>query len=129
MFNIWLWIFSRKKSFCDTFFWGVIHSTYVYVKCSLNYHQKFIEWDQPKGNHIYFTWPIRIISAKKILGWYFMECLTFLKPFRSAHSGMKIEKINAMNKNLCISPLLLFQFFSVFELKKKIEIQTQCCFP
>ena len=58
-----------------------------------------------------------------------MECLTFLKPFRSAHSGMKIEKINAMNKNLCISPLLLFQFFSVFELKKKIEIQTQCCFP
>ena len=34
-----------------------------------------------------------------------MECLTFLKPFRSAHSGIEIQE-NAMNKSLCISPLL-----------------------
>ena len=62
---------------------------------------KIIEWNQPKGNHMtnkdHFT--------KKILGWYFMECLTFLKPFRSAHSGIETQE-NAMNKSLCISPLL-----------------------
>ena len=34
-----------------------------------------------------------------------MECLTFLKPFRSAHSGIETQE-NAVNKSLCISPLL-----------------------
>ena len=57
-----------------------------------------------------------------------MECLTFLKPFRSAHSGIEIQE-NAMNKSLCISPLLP-QILK----KKSFEIfcfkcQTQCYFP